>query len=93
MSFSSFSQVGEGAAHEPLDAEDGVLGVGQGAVAGGGADEDGAVVVEADALGTRAAPAASRTTTGRPSSMYAARLNVVPRSMPTTAGGVTLIQP
>ena len=41
-------QVGERAAHEPLDAEDGVLGVGERAVARGGADEDGAVVVEAD---------------------------------------------
>ncbi len=42
-------QVGERAAHEPLDAEDGVLGVGQGPVARRGADEHGAVVVEADA--------------------------------------------
>ena len=56
------------------------------AVAGGGADEHRAVVVEADALGTSATPASSRTTTGRPFSTYAARLNVVPRSMPTTEG-------
>jgi len=37
-------------------------------------------------LGTRALPAASRTTTGRPSRTYAARLKVVPRSIPTTEG-------
>src|SRR5438067_2254467 len=39
-------------------------------------------------LGTSATPCASRTTTGRPFSTYAARLNVVPRSMPTTDGFV-----
>src|SRR5262249_31010867 len=39
-------------------------------------------------LGTRAFPPSSRTTTGRPSRTYAARLNVVPRSMPTTAGAI-----
>src|SRR5947209_2285796 len=39
-------------------------------------------------LGTSATPRSSRTTTGRPFSTYAARLNVVPRSMPTTCGVV-----
>ena len=42
-------QVGERAAHEPLDAEDGVLGVGQRRSRAADADQDGAVVVEADA--------------------------------------------
>ena len=41
-------------------------------------------------LGTKAVPLASRTTTGRPWSMYAARLKVVPRSMPTIEGAVML---
>ena len=46
--FEFLLQVGERAAHEPLDAEDGVLGVGEGPLARCGADEHGAVVVEAD---------------------------------------------
>ena len=37
-------------------------------------------------LGTSATPFSSRTTTGWPFSMYAARLKVVPRSMPMTEG-------
>jgi len=39
-------------------------------------------------LGTSAVPCSSRTTTGRPFSTYAARLNVVPKSIPTTCGVV-----
>ena len=42
-------------------------------------------------LGTRAMPDSSRTTTGCPSRMQAARLNVVPRSMPITAGDAMLM--
>ena len=44
-------KVGKRAAHKPLHTEDGVLGIGKGAFAGGGPDEHGAVFVEAD--GTR----------------------------------------
>src|SRR5262249_37663704 len=41
-------EVGEGAAHEPLDAVNRVVGVAEAALAGFAADEDAAVVVEAD---------------------------------------------
>src|SRR5205823_8310663 len=41
-------QVRERSPHEPLDAENRVLGIGERAVAGRGADEDRAIVVEAD---------------------------------------------
>src|SRR5262249_11902603 len=44
-------QVSHRPAHQSLDAEDGVLGVGQGAVAGGRPDQDRAVVEEADDAG------------------------------------------
>ena len=36
-------------------------------------------------------PAASRTTSGRPSRTNAARLNVVPKSMPTTEEVMPLV--
>src|SRR5439155_21406555 len=46
-----FFEVLEGAAHEPLDAEDGVLGIGQRPFPCRRADQHGAVVVEADGAG------------------------------------------
>ena len=84
-------QIGERPAHEPLDAKNGVFRIGQCPLASGRADENRPVVVKLMTLGTRAMPDSSRTTTGWPSRMQAARLNVVPRSMPITAGDAMLM--
>ena len=78
---------------QPFQAEDCVRRIGECSLLYGGANEYGAIVVKAHATRHEVAvPASSRRTTRSPFLTYAAKLYVVPRSIPTTFDSLMIMR-